>query len=128
MRTKLKTTVALSCLTLILVAVVMLKTDPIVNWVTSHNLHREPDAAKRIIIINMTLGYSPEFWNPQYLQEASRADTQLERNFIADLIHERYATNAIPELQKLLTSQPQESSSSNINAIITRLENIKKRG
>jgi hypothetical protein len=101
MRRKLDIIVALVLLGIVLLAVVMVRSEPILNWFTARSLHSENDPKTRVVLINTTLTYAPEYWNREYLREALRADSQWERRFIADLIRERFNTNATQELQSL---------------------------
>lgn len=124
MRPKLKILVVLCLLGIILLAVVMVRSEPILNWFVARSLHSEKDAKKRVVLINTTLRYAPEYWNREYLREALRADTQWERRFLAELIRERFHTNATQELQSLLTQGVPESSKSNVIAVISELQRL----
>jgi len=124
MRSKLKIIVVLALLGIILLAVVMVRSEPILNWFTARSLHSENDAKKRVVLINTTLTYAPEYWNREYLLEALRADTQWERRFLADLIRQRFHTNATHELQSLLTIGVPESSKSNVISVISELQSL----
>lgn len=85
-------------------------------------LHSYTDVNKRIVLLNMSKSYSTNYWNQQYLLESSRANTEIERRFIANLIHERFGTNGISELQRLAADLTLESSKSNIFAVMTFYE------
>lgn len=124
--TKVRMCLVLVSLSMLLLAIIIVPHEPILNRFTAYKLHREGNPQRRIVIINTTLGYAPEYWNREYLREALRAGTQLERRFLADLIHERLNTNGVQQLKNLLTSGLPEVAITNVTAVISEVEGIRK--
>lgn len=124
--TKAVISVVVLFLGVLLLATIMLPHEPILNWVIARKLHHEQSPQKRIVLINTTLTYSHEYWNREYLREALRADTQLERQFLAGLLQRRFETNAAQQLQALLTTDLPNVARSNLAAVISELERIKR--
>jgi hypothetical protein len=125
-RSKIRICLVLVSLGMLLLAIIMVPHEPILNQFTAYKLHREGNPQRRIVLINTTLGYAPEYWNREYLREALRAETQLERRFLADLIYERFNTDGIQQLQRLLTPGLPELARSNVTTVISEVERIKK--
>ena len=108
------------------VLALLTKPQPLSDWWVTHQLHATANPSKRIALLNMSRAYPTNYWNQQYLWEATRANTEMERRFLADLIHERYSTNGILELRSLSAQPVSEPSKSNALAVISILENIQK--
>lgn len=113
---------AFCLLIIIFVLILMINSESLLNWYMTSRLHSYTDVNKRIVLLNMSKSYSTNYWNQQYLLESSRANTEIERRFIANLIHERFGTNGISELQRLAADLTLESSKSNIFAVMTFYE------
>ena len=115
---------------LLLVAILMLlggivwvKPDWFVNWISERRLNSEPDCNKRIALMNMSRDYSPTYWNPKYIQETLRANTDVERRFLADLVYERYGSNGAGELRALLSSSNiAQRSKTNVQVVVSFIE------
>lgn len=126
MNAKVKVPVVIALLGLLLLAVVAMPHQPILNRFTAFSLRGESDPKKRIVLINTTLTYTPAFWNREYLQDALRANTQVERRFIADLVRERFKDEGLRQLRGLLRPDLPEVSKSNLLAVISELERAGK--
>lgn len=126
MKPRLKKTLVLLGLAACLVAVVSVRSQPIVNWFMARKLLSEADANKRIVLINTSLAYDPQFWNPRYLRCALLAESDQERKFIAGLLLERLGTNAVVELRGLIENEKSPSERSNGLAVLPLLETSRK--
>lgn len=124
MISKSKAISGLLLLTLSLLGIIMARPEPVLNRLTARSIQRESDSAKRIVLLNMTRTYEQSYWNPEYLKEAARASTSLERSFIAQLIHERFGTNATHELERIMVPQLPETSKSNIVLVLEKVRTI----
>jgi len=125
MKPGLKIALVLFSLVACLAGLLVMRSQPIVNRLQSRKLTAESVPQKRVVLINETLGYSPEFWNIRYLQCALRAEADFERVFIANLIHERFGTNGISELQALLGKNLPDSAKTNGLAVVSILKRSK---
>jgi len=125
MKPKLKKALVIVALGLCLLGVLMVRSQPIVNWLQSRKLMAETDPKKRVVLINESLAYSPEFWNLRYLQCALRAEADFERVFIANLIHDRFDTNGVAELRAILGNEVPDSARTNGLAVVSILERSK---
>ena len=95
----------------------------LVNHILNWRIRTEETGSGRMALINATLEYDSNFWNQKYVSLALNADSDVERRFMADLISERYGTNAIPKLRdQLAVSSVSESARSNGLAVISALE------
>jgi len=126
MKPRLKKTLVLLGLAVCLVAVLSVRSQPIVNWFMAQKLLSEADANKRIVLINTSLAYDPQFWNPRYLRCALLAESDHERKFIADLLVERLGTNAVVELLGLIENEKSPSARSNGLAVLPLVETPRK--
>lgn len=113
---------AYGLLVVIFVLILTINSQSLLNWYMSSRLHSYADVNKRIVLLNMSRSYSTNYWNQQYLLEAYRANSEVERRFIADIIHERFGTNETSELQQMAARPISESSRSNILAVINFYE------
>ena len=125
MKPKLKKLLVFVALGLCLLGVLMVRSQPIVNWLQSRKLMAETDPKRRIVLINESLAHSPDFWNLRYLQCALRAEADFERVFIANLIHERFDTNGVAKLRALLGNEMPDSARTNGLAVVSILERSK---
>jgi hypothetical protein len=122
MKPRLKKTLVLLGFAVCLIAVLAVRSQPIVNWFMAQKLLSEGDANKRIVLINTSLAYDPQFWNPRYLRCALLAESDHERKFIADLILERFGTNAVVELRGLIENEKSPLARSNGLAVLPFLQ------
>jgi hypothetical protein len=99
-----------------------LKPQSLSNWWVTHQLHATASPSKRIALLNMTISYSTNYWNQEYLQETARANTEIERRFLADLIQQRFGTNGISALQPVAAQPASDSAKSNVLAVVSILE------
>lgn len=125
MKPELKKTLVLLSLGVCLAGLLMVRSQPIVNRLQSQKLMAETDPKNRVVLINETLGYSPEFWNIRYLQCALRARADFERVFVANLIRERFGTNGVAELRALLGKDVPDSAKTNGLAVVSILQRSK---
>ncbi len=121
MNTRLKKTLVLLGLAACLVAALSLRSEPVVNRFMAWRLLSEADANKRIVLINTSMAYDSQFWNPRYLRCALLAASDHERKFIADLLRERLGTNAVVELRELLENEKSPLARSNGLAVLSLL-------
>jgi len=122
MKSRRKKVLVLAALAVFLLLLMVLPSGLIVNWFMGNRLFKEPDRNRRIVLINTTLKYNPEYWNPRYLRCALLAETDYERKFMADLIQERFRTNATFELHRVLERETSEAGKSNASEVIRLLE------
>jgi len=123
---KLKSFFIIALLISLLLGLAAVPYQPFLNWGTARSLRKELNPQKRIVLLNTTLTYDPEYWNSEYLREALRADTQVERRFIAALIRDRFNSQASRKLRGLLSAHVDSASRSNLLAVISELERTSK--
>jgi len=92
--------------------------DSILYWVQRHELRTETDPDMRMILVNMTRDAEPSRWNSEYLQLTLKAETRVERLILADIIHERFGTNAIRECENLSERNAGNPSVTNVLAVL----------
>ena len=107
-------------------AILLVRSQPVVNWFMARQLLTEADANKRIVLINTSLAYDPQFWNSRYLRSALLAKSKYEREFIADLLFDRLGTNAVDGLRELAQNEKSASAQSNALAVVSLIEAFEK--
>jgi len=117
----LKKGILLLGLAALLAGLLLIKPEPIVNWLAWQNLQRETDPTKRIVLIHTALSYDAKYWNQRYLFSALRAGDPVEQSVIANIIFERFGTNGIPSLQAIARAAASEQERSNGLAVIARI-------
>jgi len=122
MKLKIRTWPVIFVCIILLAGVIAIRSDHIFNWVLARELRLEPEPKRRIVLMNISTAHEPAFWNSVYLREAERADTAIERRFLADLIISRFGTNAVEELARLFERQGFGSPKDNLRAVIKETE------
>lgn len=122
MRPRVKSALALFAFAVGLATILSMPSEPNLNRVMAWKLMNETDATKRMVLINMSLEFDPQFWNSRYLQCALLAESNYERKFIAALLLERLGTKALVGLRDLVENETSPSARGNGSAILPLLE------
>ena len=102
-----------------------IKPQTLLNWRMKRQIYATTDPSKRIVLLNMSLLYPTNYWNKEYLQETTRANTEMERRYLANIIQQRFGTNGVSALQSLMEQSASNIAQSNILAIVSILEKEK---
>ena len=94
--------------------------------VLHHKILNERDVSRRIVLYNVSQEGPQGYWNGKYVQYSLRADTEMERRFLAGVLVERYgAEEAVVVLNEAMRKNPSAEALRNADAMVELVQREK---
>jgi hypothetical protein len=103
-------------------ALLLIRPASLVNYILDWRIRTGKTVSGRVALLNASLEYNSNYWNPRYLSYALNASSYMEQELIADVIYSRYSTGSIGELKALARKSLSSSMRSNALAVVEAIE------